>query len=203
MKKGSTGNAVKVLQTILTGMGYDTKGIDGKFGPNTAKAVIEFQQKNSLVKDGIVGKNTWAKLCTTYNNPNSSYKLNAEPLKGDNKYGGLLICKDCGKVNMNGVSDKMITIFPDVNAIYIKYTGLPGVITSAVRSPEGNSLHDQGLAIDLRTEHLSNEVVKLIVKDLTSLFDKDYDIVDEHNNPIKGVTVGPHIHIEYDPPKSK
>ena len=205
MKNGSSGNAVKVLQTILTQMGYDPKAVDGKFGPNTEKAVIQFQEKNGLVKDGQVGKNTWAKLCTLYKNAkvSSTSKSNTDSLKVDDKYGGLIICKDCGKVNMNGISDKMTKIFPDINAIYIKHTGSPGEITSAIRSADGKSLHDQGLAIDLRTKHLTNDVVRTIVKDLKSLFDKDYDIIDEHNNPIGGVTKGPHIHIEYDPPKSK
>src|SRR5215203_5398396 len=64
--KDSSGNAVRVLQTILTQMGYDPKTIDGKFGPNTEKAVIQFQEKNGLVKDGKVGKNTWTKLCALY-----------------------------------------------------------------------------------------------------------------------------------------
>ena len=57
---------LRILQTILTKMGYDTKTIDGKFGPNTEKAVIQFQEKNGLVKDGKVGKNTWTKLCALY-----------------------------------------------------------------------------------------------------------------------------------------
>ena len=73
MIKGSSGNAVKVLQTILTQMGYDPKAVDGKFGPNTEKAVIQFQEKNGLVKkDGKVGKNTWAKLCSLYNEKSST-----------------------------------------------------------------------------------------------------------------------------------
>ena len=217
---GSSGNAVTNLQTILTQMGYDPKTVDGKFGPNTEKAVIQFQEKNDLVKDGKVGKNTWAKLCALYNNQQLATTTTPPPagqkqqqpaatttptpkVTSSSQYGGLLICKDCGKVNMNGISDKMTKIFPNINAIYIKHTGLPGEITSAVRSADGKSLHDQGLAIDLRTKHLSNDVVRTIVKDLKSLFDKDYDIIDEHNNPIGGVTKGPHIHIEYDPPKSK
>jgi hypothetical protein len=76
VKNGSSGNAVTTLQTILTGLGYNTKGVDGKFGPNTEKAVMQFQEKNSLVKDGIVGKNTWTKLCTL----SDSHKL-TDPLK--------------------------------------------------------------------------------------------------------------------------
>ena len=54
--KDSSGNAVTILQTILTQMGYDPKAIDGKFGPNTEKAVIQFQEKNGLVKDGKLEK---------------------------------------------------------------------------------------------------------------------------------------------------
>jgi peptidoglycan hydrolase-like protein with peptidoglycan-binding domain len=37
---------------------------DGDFGPKTKRAVIVFQKKNGLYADGIVGKNTWAKLDT-------------------------------------------------------------------------------------------------------------------------------------------
>ena len=74
----------------------------------------------------------------------STSKSNTDSLKVDDKYGGLIICKDCGKVNMNGISDKMTKIFPDINAIYIKHTGSPGEITSAIRSADGKSLHDQG-----------------------------------------------------------
>ncbi|MGE5635220.1 MAG: peptidoglycan-binding domain-containing protein, partial [Deltaproteobacteria bacterium] len=40
-------------------------------GPNTEKAVIQFQQKNGLVKDGQVGKNTWGKLCALYKEKNT------------------------------------------------------------------------------------------------------------------------------------
>ncbi|PGS46819.1 hypothetical protein COC46_20550 [Bacillus sp. AFS041924] len=36
--------------------------MDGVFGILTEKAVKEFQHKNGLVVDGIVGPKTWAKL---------------------------------------------------------------------------------------------------------------------------------------------
>ena len=53
LKKGSKGNEVKELQEFL--------GIkaDGDFGSKTEKAVKEWQRKNGLVADGIVGPATW------------------------------------------------------------------------------------------------------------------------------------------------
>lgn len=54
LKKGSKGEAVKTLQEFLN------ITIDGDFGNNTEAAVKEFQSKNGLQVDGIVGQKTWA-----------------------------------------------------------------------------------------------------------------------------------------------
>ena len=64
LKKGSKGEAVKKLQTILVSLGYDLgkNPIDGEFGTATAKAVKAFQQANGLEVDGIVGPQTWNAL---------------------------------------------------------------------------------------------------------------------------------------------
>ena len=53
---------VKQLQTDLTNLGYDTKGIDGAFGANTEDAVIAFQEANGLDADGRVGPRTKMEL---------------------------------------------------------------------------------------------------------------------------------------------
>ena len=61
-KMGSTGNEVKQIQTVLKQKGYYFGNIDGIFGTATRTAVRNFQRANGLTVDGIVGKNTLAKL---------------------------------------------------------------------------------------------------------------------------------------------
>ncbi|OGW75755.1 MAG: hypothetical protein A2Z72_02755 [Omnitrophica bacterium RBG_13_46_9] len=48
----------KDIQLALTKAGYYKGAIDGKIGPNTEKAIREFQKANSLKADGIAGPNT-------------------------------------------------------------------------------------------------------------------------------------------------
>ena len=64
------GPVVKEIQQMLSELGYDlssgpndkTKGIDGIFGMKTWKAVLDFQRKNNLEADGIVGEKTMTAL---------------------------------------------------------------------------------------------------------------------------------------------
>jgi hypothetical protein len=62
LKFGSQGDTVVKLQKILKGAKHLTGSIDGIFGPATEAAVKSFQQPN-LDADGIVGHQTWKKLC--------------------------------------------------------------------------------------------------------------------------------------------
>lgn len=50
------------IQTALKNAGFYTGAIDGKIGPNSKKAITEFQKSNDLVVDGKVGPKTWAVL---------------------------------------------------------------------------------------------------------------------------------------------
>lgn len=70
---GSTGDAVMFAQAILVRLGYLNKGgkdyanVDGDFGLLTKSATLGFQSAtrdsaDPLIIDGIIGKNTWAKL---------------------------------------------------------------------------------------------------------------------------------------------
>lgn len=62
IKVGSEGNEVKELQKFLNGKGYNSGTPDGKFGPKTKGAVIQFQLANNLEGDSIVGPITRAYL---------------------------------------------------------------------------------------------------------------------------------------------
>ncbi|MEM7007772.1 MAG: N-acetylmuramidase family protein [Thermodesulfobacteriota bacterium] len=54
-------DSVVLLQNLLIKAGYDISA-DGDFGPITEAAVKDFQKKNKLVVDGIVGQKTWRTL---------------------------------------------------------------------------------------------------------------------------------------------
>lgn len=62
VRKGARGNITKLLQEKLVSLGYNTNGVDGIFGSGTERAVKLYQKNNSLISDGIVGRNTWKKL---------------------------------------------------------------------------------------------------------------------------------------------
>ena len=58
---GSKGSDVTELQKLLNQNGYSLDE-DGIFGTKTQTAVKDYQQKNNLDVDGIVGNNTWGAL---------------------------------------------------------------------------------------------------------------------------------------------
>lgn len=59
--KGCEPASVQTLQNLLDDVGYNLV-TDGKFGSKTESAVIDFQKKNGLETDGIVGSLTWQSL---------------------------------------------------------------------------------------------------------------------------------------------
>ena len=64
LRKGSKGEYVTLMQTMLAQKGYDLGkwGADGSFGAQTEEALKAFQRDNGLEPDGICGQKTWAAL---------------------------------------------------------------------------------------------------------------------------------------------
>ena len=73
---GSKGSSVTELQKLLNQNGYNLS-VDGDFGTKTQAAVKDYQQKNGLAVDGIVGTNTWGALTKTQSSSGSSSSGNA------------------------------------------------------------------------------------------------------------------------------
>ena len=60
LQKGSKGDDVKQWQQFLNSQGYSLS-VDGDFGDNTLAATTDWQGKNGIGADGIVGEKTWGK----------------------------------------------------------------------------------------------------------------------------------------------
>ena len=61
LKRGSEGGQVKAWQRILRSYGYDGCAVDGDFGAATERYTKDWQDKQGLTADGVVGKCSWAK----------------------------------------------------------------------------------------------------------------------------------------------
>ena len=57
-----TGTTPEKVQTALKGAGFYSGRVDGKIGPGTKSAIIEFQKAQNLKADGVVGRKTWDAL---------------------------------------------------------------------------------------------------------------------------------------------
>ena len=68
MHAGERGNAVKLLQFLLTSDGFDVAA-DGVFGAATKNALVDFQLLNGLEPDGIAGAATYGRLLTVDETP--------------------------------------------------------------------------------------------------------------------------------------
>ena len=64
LRRGDSGEDVKLVQEFLKARGYYAGPIDGKFGPGTGffNSVIAFQKAENLEPDGVIGAKTRAKI---------------------------------------------------------------------------------------------------------------------------------------------
>jgi hypothetical protein len=62
LRLGTSGDAVRKIQTRLRELNLYSGPIDGSFGGGTQAAIKVFQRKQGVTQDGSVGDATWAKL---------------------------------------------------------------------------------------------------------------------------------------------
>jgi N-acetylmuramoyl-L-alanine amidase len=64
LQEGDRGERVEELQRNLLSLGYslDNYGVDGIFGEETKRAVIQFQRDNNILTNGVVGPATQLKI---------------------------------------------------------------------------------------------------------------------------------------------
>lgn len=86
LNRGTRGADVVTLQHLLINKGYAMTA-DGIFGSGTETAVKDFQAKNGLTADGIVGANTWSKLVVTLQSGSSGQAVQALQKQLNAKHG--------------------------------------------------------------------------------------------------------------------
>ncbi len=101
-RPGSSGETVRQIQTNLKKWGYYTGAVDGIYGTKTTAAVKQFQRKNGLTADGVVGAKTLAALGLSAGKTASSNNLyllariisaeaRGEPYKGQVAVGAVVL----------------------------------------------------------------------------------------------------------------
>jgi len=58
LRFGARGGAVGELQQFLSAIGHDVGGADGVFGPRTLAGIRQFQERQGLNPDGVIGSQT-------------------------------------------------------------------------------------------------------------------------------------------------
>ena len=92
-------------------------------------------------------------------------------------------------VNITGLCSEVILVAMVSNEVY-RELDRECVITCGVEGKHRkNSKHYVGMALDLRTRHLSQQQVTWVAKTLNAKLNGDYDVVVHRT----------HIHVEFDP----
>ena len=92
-------------------------------------------------------------------------------------------------VDISGIRPELVIALMAAGKVYAK-RGAELVITSAKDGKHGRgSLHYVGLAVDLRTKHLTNQQKVDITIDLRQALGAQFDVVSEKD----------HLHVEFQP----
>lgn len=99
------------------------------------------------------------------------------------------------RASVNGIQPEIAISYPIVATIYAQM-GYACVITSGTDYVEGRhprSKHPPGLALDYRTNHVPENVRRMLADKIQQALGDEYDVVLKSN----------HIHTEFDPPENR
>ena len=86
-KQGDTDNNVVAIQYLLRQQGYTNLVADGTFGAETQAKVKNFQNKNGIEEEGVVGQETWEALIVKVSQGNNGDAVKAVQFLLAKKYG--------------------------------------------------------------------------------------------------------------------
>lgn len=118
LKKGMTGEDVRLLQHALIELGYLNDQADGNFGSNTHSAVVQFQAVNGLEADGLAGSKT----------QNLLFSENALSADHAPKMDYLILVNRKNKLDKNYVPSDLVNIADVIpsSILKVKYKGTKG-----------------------------------------------------------------------------
>lgn len=162
LRSGTKGYAVSILQNKLNDFGLQIKA-DGAFGPQTDSAVKDFQERNGLTVDGIVGAATWKKLREDKVSYVKEYSLakDGEKYLSKNFQVKEFKCKDGSDKIL--IDSRLVELLQKIR----DHFGKPVNINSAYRTPTYNakiggakdSQHMYGIAADIWLEGVTPKQV--------------------------------------------
>ncbi len=155
LRKGSKGYYVGYVQEKLSSLGYNCGTVDRDFGSKTENAVEEFQSRNRLTVDGVVGPNTWKRLVINpVENPIVEYSLKKDGSKkiSANFTVKEFACKDGSDkilVDVEFVADKLQKIRSHFKAAVTINSGYRTDSYNKKIGGAANSYHVKGQAFDI------------------------------------------------------
>lgn len=147
LRLNSTGAEVKKWQYFLAGLGYTKVVASGTFDKNTETATKDFQKKNDLFVDGVVGNDSYTKAMTMgfllVNDPDDEAKkgINWPPKPDFNPLNSTQMQSMFGKFDYKVNADTTITILGDWEKENIVSIEIPQVIKVGPYFPKKVRVH--------------------------------------------------------------
>ena len=151
LRYGSQNEAVRQLQQDLTKLGYYSGSVSGHFGSKTEAAVINFQRKNGLTADGVVGAKTLALIEKLLGGSSSGSSSSGSSSSGSSSSGSSSASDSSSSVLKYGVkgSEQVKTLQQNLKALgYYKNGSVTGNYGDLTKEAGAQFQRDNGLDAD-------------------------------------------------------